>query len=98
VNEHPPVKGVELVTPKALDKVVVLDRVEPGVTPDYCIHGKTACYSCDEWCWLGDKSFELVRAGDAIGVCLQCATELGARLQGTRVGNVDDHRRADGPH
>lgn len=77
--------------------VVVLERIEPGVTPDYCVHGRVTCYFCDEWCWLGDKTHDQVISGKAAPICLECATEKipqtsppgGPKL----MGRLDDTRR-----
>lgn len=76
---------------------VVLERIEPGKLPEHCIHGRVTCMYCDEWCWLGHNSHDVVRAGDAVPMCLPCAIKL--IPPGTEsVGNLNDHRRADGPH
>lgn len=65
-----------LVQPTVVDgkisTVVVLDRIEPEVEPPYCTHGKTTCYACGDWCWLGHETYEAVLLG-AAGVCLECA-------------------------
>ena len=74
--------------------IVLLDRVEPGVTPEYCIHGKTSCVMCGEWCWLGDKTHDLLVTGQAAGICIPCAAV--PRDHPRR--HIHDHRRADGPH
>lgn len=76
-----PITGAWLVDPPPPDKdgkglVVILELVEPGIEPDYCTHGKVTCYRCDEWCWLGDQTFELVRSGKATGICMPCALKL----------------------
>lgn len=80
--------------------VVILERVEPGLEPEYCVHGKVSCYRCDEWCWLGDKTYQLVRSGRATGICIQCAEKMNVPggWDQYRVGNVGDHQRKDGPH
>lgn len=94
------ITGVELVQPKAIGggmNIIILERVEPGVTPEYCVHGQTTCYGCDDWCWLGDRSYEVVQSGEAAGLCQECALKM--IPPGTRPAhNVEDHRRADGPH
>lgn len=77
--------------------VVMLDRIEPGVTPDYCVHGKVTCHWCPEWCWLGDNTYELVASGEAAPMCRQCGAEWIPKGM-TPMGNAEDHRRADGPH
>ncbi len=80
-----------------VERVVVLDRIEPGWTPPYCTHGRATCIGgCDEWVWLGHATVEAVTAG-AAPLCRQCAARL--IPAGTRpVTNIRDHRRADGPH
>ncbi len=78
--------------------VVVLDRIEPGIAPPYCTHGRATCVGgCGEWVWLGNRTHDIVKSGQAAPLCRQCANRLippGARV----VRNVGDHRRADGPH
>jgi hypothetical protein len=77
---------------------VILDVVEPGAPkPDYCIHGRTTCQSCGDWCWLGTATFEAVSSGAAWPLCKPCAARLIPPGQ-RPVGHLDDHRRADGPH
>jgi hypothetical protein len=77
--------------------VIVLDRIEPGETPEYCTHGRVTCHWCDEWCWLGDNSYDKVSTGVCAPMCLQCAHEYIPRGM-TPAENVEDHRRTDGPH
>jgi hypothetical protein len=77
--------------------VVVLEVVIPGVTPDYCVHGKATCMGCDEWVWLGDKTFEVVRSGAAAPLCEPCALRL-IPPDAELVDRIHNHRRADGPH
>lgn len=82
------------------DKVIVLDRIEPGVPPTslpYCTHGRATCAYCNEWCWLGHKSHDVVAAGEAMPMCKECA-ERYVPKEVKRLGNVGDHLRADGPH
>jgi hypothetical protein len=97
---HKPITGVQLVQPKRKNggvDIVLLDRIEPGVTPEYCIHGQTACFGCNEWCWLGDKTYEVVASGGAAPLCMQCAHQMIPRDVEPK-HNIRDHRRADGPH
>ncbi len=78
--------------------VVVLDRVEPGVQPAYCVHGRATCVGgCGEWLWLGHATHEAVESGRLAPLCQQCAhAHIPA---GTRAdGRLRDHLRADGPH
>jgi len=77
--------------------IVVLERIEPGVTPEYCVHGKVTCYACDEWCWLGDETYKVVKSGHAAGLCLECANEM-LPPELTPARRLHDHRRTDGPH
>ena len=80
--------------------VIILDRVVKGVVPEYCTHGYAECVACRELCWLGDKTAEIVNAREALALCMECAklhippeaVALKHRMQ------VQDHRRADGPH
>jgi hypothetical protein len=76
--------------------VVVLDRIVPGVTPDYCIHGRTVCILCQQAVWLGNNTLKQVRAGYG-PVCLTCARS-GILGRATPAGNVADNKRENGPH
>lgn len=80
--------------------VLVLDRIEPGVTPPYCTHGRATCVGgCGEWVWLGDRTFEMVKSGEAAPLCWQCATALVPQSpDARRVGTVYDRLRSQGPH
>jgi len=103
MSDNPFIKDVRLVRPPVTGQdmsVVLLDRIEPGVTPEYCVHGKATCYGCDEWCWLGDKTYDVVASGEAVSLCLQCAeTRLPAEMKAQGPSRrIADHRRADGPH
>lgn len=100
MTDNPFIKDVQLVRYRQGMDLVLLDRIEPGVTPEYCVHGRTTCCSCNEWCWLGDKTHDVVASGKAAPLCLQCANEKlpkPSKIQGP-VTNLRDHRRADGPH
>lgn len=100
MGDNPFIKDARLVWPKRDENggaVVIVERIEPGATPAYCVHGKVSCYWCDEWCWLGDKTYELVVSGDAAPMCRECGSALIPQDM-TAVENVKDHRRADGPH
>lgn len=48
-------------------RVVVLDRIEPGREPPYCVHGRATCVACPEW--LGDKTYQAVISGEAEPLC-----------------------------
>jgi hypothetical protein len=78
--------------------VVILDRIEPGVLPAYCTHGRATCIGgCGEWLWLGHATHDLVNRREALPLCRQCAEQIiapGAVPQ----RHVEDHLRADGPH
>jgi hypothetical protein len=77
--------------------VIVLDVIEPGVEPDYCTHGRTTCIACDEWVWLGHDTLPVVQSGEALPICVRCATRL-IPPESEMLRNVRDHRREDGPH
>jgi len=79
------------------ETVVLLDRIEPGVTPPYCTHGRATCVGgCGEWVWLGHATAKAVTGG-AAPLCMECARRLIPAGTGP-VTNIRDHRRADGPH
>lgn len=76
--------------------VVALDRIEPGVTPDYCCHGRATCMWCDNWVWLGHATYEIVAAREVLPCCMECANELFTGAE--PLGRIEDHLRKDGPH
>ncbi len=79
--------------------VVILDVIEPGVTPPYCTHGRTSCVGgCGEWLWLGHRTYDLVKSRAALPLCQPCAVRLIPPESRTPFGHVEDHLRADGPH
>jgi hypothetical protein len=91
------VTAVEIVAPGEMaDQWIVLDRIEPGVIPEYCTHGRATCGVCQEWVWLGHASHDVVKTRQAAPLCMQCANQYG---DPSKISNhVQDHRRADGPH
>lgn len=70
----------ELIIPKQAPRggmaIVVVDRIEPGIEPAYQVFGKSTCYGCDEWCWLGGGTYKAVAAGDIAPVCMECARRV----------------------
>jgi hypothetical protein len=85
-----------VVFPQGPQQMVVLDRVEDRPQVDYCIHGKVTCISCDRWCWLGETTYNMVTERIAAPLCMPCAKKYASPSQ--RLGNAEDHKRADGPH
>lgn len=89
-----PITNARLVQPErvAADagvRPIILDTIDPFVEPPYCTHGKTTCYACGDWLWLGCESYKLVASGEAAGLCLTCATKYippGSRP----IGHVED--------
>jgi hypothetical protein len=78
--------------------VVVLDRIEPGQEPPYCVHGRATCVGgCGEWVWLGDSTHDLVLNGEALPLCGECALRW-IPPSSKPIRHVEDHQRADGPH
>jgi hypothetical protein len=80
--------------------VILLDRVVKDQTPEYCTHGYAECVRCYHPCWLGDQTQKVVTSGDALPLCMVCAGEVipaGAEALRDRT-QLQDHRRADGPH
>lgn len=71
---------VRLVQPKVHPdgtvSVIVLDKVEPGRPPAYTPRGKVTCDKCDDWCWLGTESYDLMLTGDYHGICQECAARI----------------------
>lgn len=84
---------------KAKIRVIVLDVIEPGVTPAYCVHGRASCAGpgCGEWLWLGNNTHDLVKAGEAVPMCRTCVARYLAPTS-VMIRQVNDHLRADGPH
>lgn len=56
--------------------LVILERIEPGVEPDYCVHGKVTCIRCADWCWLGDATHEAVKSEAVAPLCKPCAEQV----------------------
>lgn len=79
--------------------VVVLDRVQdlPQEQTDYCVHGRATCVGCGHWCWLGDKTHEVVASRQVQPLCKPCARAL-LPPDSIPVSNTADHRRSFGPH
>ena len=90
------VTKIEMITP-GKDAVVVLERVQKGSQPAYCVHGKTQCIFCEHWVWLGDKTVEVVRSGQAAPLCLDCANTY-LHPKTPKKGKVKDHLRSEGEH
>lgn len=83
-------------TPASNGLVVVVDRIEPGVQPPYCTHGRATCRWCGDWCWLGTATYDQVAHQGTAPICHPCAA---VHLRASeRVGHVADHQRVDGPH
>jgi hypothetical protein len=56
--------------------VTIVERVQDAPDPEYLVAARTRCVRCDLWCWLGDKSMEIVMAGQATPLCQNCAREV----------------------
>lgn len=80
-------------------KYVVLDRVEPGWTPPYCVHGRATCIgpTCTRWVWLGSETYGAVASGQVAPICTQCANLHLSPGAGPEQ-RIVDHLRAEGPH
>lgn len=102
LDVHPDAKVKFLDKPTTDGPVIILDRAIPDETPDYCVHGYATCVRCDHPCWLGSETAKVVTAGKAYALCRECVRVL--VMEGVwptdtkRIGHIDDHRRADGPH
>lgn len=98
IGIHPTAQVHHSATPHPGAGVLLLDRVaDVRGKPEYCVHGYVHCVNCDEICYLGDQSSRLVIAGDAVPMCLPCGQAV-IPPESMRMGRVDDHLRADGPH
>lgn len=53
-------------------KAVFLDRVLSVPKPDYEVYGKTTCVTCDDWCWLDERTYFVVVRGQAAPLCIEC--------------------------
>lgn len=78
--------------------VIILDRVQDGVLPEYCTHGYATCIRCDHYCWIGHASSEVILSGEAFPLCTECAPEVIPPDSRTPIRQVQDHLRKDGPH
>jgi hypothetical protein len=76
--------------------VIVLDAIEPGFEPEYCIHGKATCMNCGDWLWLGHATHDLVMQELALPMCHACADKLIPKDMEPK--HIHDHLREDGPH
>lgn len=91
------VKTIKVDSSATGHNIIVLDRIEEGWTPPYCIHGRATCVGCDNWVYLGHTTHDVVASGSALPMCQQCAVRnvpKGAKP----ITHFDDHLRADGPH
>lgn len=80
-------------------RLIVLDPVRPGFTPDYCVHGKATCVGgCGRWLYLGSETVKEVQLGDVLPVCPLCAVRMISPEHQAPIGHIDDHLREDGPH
>jgi hypothetical protein len=59
-----------------LDRVACVERVVEDRRPAIRSTARTRCLWCDHWCWLGDKSTEMILSGGAAPMCHECAKEL----------------------
>lgn len=56
-------------------KCVVLERIADDPEPTaYYVVGRTRCFQCDAWCHLGPETIKVVESGEAMPMCLHCAT------------------------
>lgn len=78
----------EVVFPESSQAVVLL-RCADDPDPAFEMRGRTKCYRCLEWCWLGTGTFELVVQATALPLCHQCS--IGMVTPDTLIGMVIDH-------
>lgn len=75
---------------------IVLERVKPNYTTDYCVHGYSQCVFCSHAVYLGSESIRYVKSG-VLPMCHECAKQH-VPEGSLPSGNVSDHKRTDGPH
>lgn len=97
MDEITGVKTIKVDSSATGHNVIVLDRIEPGWTPPYCIHGRATCIGCDNWVYLGHATHDVVSEGRALPICRQCAEKQVPRGVDP-VTRIEDHLREDGPH
>lgn len=68
--------------------LVVLQRCSDAPRPDYIVFGKTMCYRCQQWCWLGSETLQVVNSGSAMPFCVECAGPL--CTEATRIDQCAD--------
>lgn len=73
LNSQPPL-SMKFVQPDP-HRLIVLDRVSRD-EPDYCVHGRTRCFGCGVWCYLGPETIKVVESGQAMPYCAPCAAPL----------------------
>lgn len=79
--------SMTFVRPEPGKGAVVLERIEDISEPDYCVHGRTRCFSCRQWCHLGVQTHEAVISG-TMPLCMQCASKYCNPDQ--LIGRLDD--------
>lgn len=68
-------------------RVVVLQPAKRGVAPLYPAVALATCLTCPGWVWLGIRSSEMVKNGQARPVCAPCARRHAARLLLVDIGD-----------
>lgn len=79
-------------------KILILETVEPGESPDYPTVGKVSCGAarqCGEWLWVSPTTLPLVRTGDMIPVCRTCGLLLTSQPGAVQLGIIDSHGEAE---
>jgi hypothetical protein len=69
-------------------KVHIILEAATDKKPDYEVHGKTRCLSCNRLCWLDEVTLRAVLKGAAAPICIDCATPR--ILPGEHIGNARD--------
>lgn len=85
--DQPSDLSMTFVSPDKSKGAVVLERIEDGTEPVYCVHGRTRCFSCLKWCYLGVETHAAVTRG-VVPLCMQCASKYCKPDQ--LIGNLDD--------
>lgn len=65
----------EVVFPETAQAVILIRCVDDP-DPFWSVEGRTKCYRCLQWCWLGMSTFKLVAGAEALPLCHQCSDGL----------------------
>lgn len=89
VQLHPQAQFQSVEQPTGEIAVVMVDRIADG-PPTYCVHGFASCVRCDQLCYLGSETAQVVGERTAYPLCLPCAI-AGGITSAKVTGHIQDH-------